>query len=105
MLRSNFIFICETCENLEKLLKNNKDSHSSKLINYILFAAKLALEKNPELNVFCSGNRLYRRNGVHATFTIKNDLQKKESKVSVRKLNLSKLGTFEEFCKKTNVGK
>ena len=90
------------CENLEKILKKNKDGQKAKLINYILFAAKLALEKNPELNVFCSGNRLYKRNGVHATFTIKNDLQKKESKVSVRKLNLSKLGTFEEFCKKTN---
>ena len=87
-------------ENLEVFLKEHKGSYQPNLTNCLLYAAKVALEKTPELNSFCSGNRLYRRKGVHATFTVKEELKDKASKVSTCKMNLSKIDHFKDLCQK-----
>ena len=80
-------------EKLEAFVKKSNDSFS--IMNILVWAGKVALEACPEMNRFCSGNRIYLRNGVHISFTVKKDLKDKSSKTSFLKLNLSKIKSFD----------
>ena len=89
-------------KNLESFVKKHNDRFS--IMNILVWAGKIALEKCPEMNRFCSGNRLYLRNGVHISFTVKKDLKDRNSKTSFLKLNLSKFKTFEGLCERIKGG-
>ncbi len=89
-------------QNMEAFLK--KQGEESSIMNLLVWAGKIALENCPEMNRFCSGNRLYLRNGVHISFTVKKDLKDRNSKTSFLKLNLSKFKTFEDLCERIKGG-
>ena len=89
-------------KNLETFVKKHNDRFS--IMNILVWAGKVALENCPEMNRFCSGNRLYLRNGVHISFTVKKDLKEMGSKTSFLKLNLSKFKNFDDLCERIKGG-
>ena len=89
-------------QKLETFFKKNNGRFS--IMNILVWAGKIALENCPEMNRFCSGNRLYLRNGVHISFTVKKDLKDRGSKTSFLKLNLSKFKTFDDLCERIKGG-
>ena len=89
-------------QKLEAFVKKHSDQFS--IMNILVWAGKIALENCPEMNRFCSGNRLYLRNGVHISFTVKKDLKDRDSKTSFLKLNLSKFKTFDDLCERIKGG-
>ena len=90
-------------DNLLKYLESDfVKKHHAGITHLIVYAAKLAIEQHPEMNTFFSGRRFYKRNGVHISFTVKRSLKEKKSKLSVLKMNMSKISSFTEFCKKVN---
>ena len=89
-------------EKLLECLEKRKDECGAGLTHFIVYACKLTLEQHPEMNIFYSSRRLYRRNGVHVTFSVKRSLSEKKSKLSVVKLNMGKFNSFKDFCEGAN---
>ena len=76
-------------KNLEAFIKKNEGRVN--VMNVLVWASKLSFESEPKMNSFCSGKRLYRRNGIHVSFTVKKNMKNKSSEVSLLKMNLSKI--------------
>jgi len=64
----------------------------------VVKATAIGLRENPRMNQFMAGKRLYARNHVAVTFSMKRKKLNKEAKVSAVKMHMPDDESFEEFC-------
>lgn len=67
-------------------------------------AIAIAFHENPKMNRFVAGRRLYQRDGVHLTFSMKRERLNREAKVAISKLEIPPTETFAELCNRMNKG-
>ena len=60
------------------------------------------LRQNPRMNQFISGQRLYARNHVAVTFSMKRKKMDKEAKLSAVKMTAKDEESFEDLCQRMN---
>jgi len=68
----------------------------------LVAAGAIGLIENPKMNRFVVGRRLYQRNGVHVTFSMKRQKLGREAKLSAVKKEIGKQETFRELCHRIN---
>ncbi len=76
--------------------------HEVGVIHCILAAITSASQRNPKMNTFISGRRLYQRNNWYVSFSMKRKKMDKEAKVSAVKLKLDDSENFDELVKRMN---
>jgi len=64
----------------------------------------ISLTRNPTMNRFSLGGRLYDRNGIHISFSMKRTQGDRGAKLSVVKLQLQENETFRQLCERINAG-
>jgi hypothetical protein len=62
----------------------------------------ITLTRNPTMNRFSLGGRLYERNGVYLSFSMKRSQGDRGAKLSVVKLRLQEGETFRQLCERIN---
>jgi len=74
-------------------------------VSHCLVAASLiTLTRNPTMNRFSLGGRLYDRDGVYVSFSMKRGQGDRAAKLSVVKLRLQEDETFRQLCERINAG-
>ena len=69
----------------------------------LVAAASIGLHDNPTMNQFIAGKRLYKRNHVAVTFTMKRKKLHKEAKLAAVKMRFDdRHEAFAEICKRIN---
>jgi len=68
----------------------------------IVGAAARAFANAPRMNQFVMGRRLYQRNGIWLTFSMKRKALDKNAKLSAVKMEIPPGETFEELCTRVN---
>ena len=86
---------------LEYIERTRKAFHID-ITHCLVNAAVGGLRENPKMNTFISGQRLYSRNHVAVTFSMKRKKKNKEAKVTAVKLQVKDEESFEEICKRMN---
>lgn len=72
------------------------------IIHLLVGACMVGLRDNPKMNQFVTGKRLYQRNQVAITFSMKRKKLDKEAKLAAVKLAIPDGQTFEELCARIN---
>lgn len=72
------------------------------LTHCVVGAAAIGFHENPKMNRFVAGRRLYQRDGVHITFSMKRGKLDREAKVSINKLEIPATQTFAELAQRMN---
>lgn len=70
----------------------------------LVASAFLTMVGNPTMNRFSLGGRLYDRNGVYCSFSMKRGQGDRGAKLSVVKLRLQEGETFGQLCDRINAG-
>ena len=70
----------------------------------IAAAACICMAENPTVNRFSLGGRLYQRDGVYVSFSMKRQQLDRAAKLSVVKIRLGPGETFRAFCERVNAG-
>lgn len=83
---------------LEEIPKDSKVD----VTHCAVVACGLSLLKNPQMNRFAKGFRLYQRKGAFVSFSIKRKKLNKKAKVSAVKVEIKPEMNFEELKKKIN---
>ncbi len=65
-------------------------------------AAAMGFAENPAMNHFIKGYRLYERDGIHLSFSMKRKKKDKKAKLSAVKLHIDDEMTFADLCERTN---
>jgi hypothetical protein len=68
----------------------------------IVAAAAMGFAENPAMNHFIKGYRLYERDGIHLSFSMKRKKKDKKAKLSAVKLHIAEGMTFADLCEQTN---
>lgn len=84
---------------LEYLDKTDVDCN---LTHCIVAAAATAFAENPAMNHFVKGYRLYERDGIHLSFSMKRKKKDKKAKLSAVKLHIDDGMTFKDLADQTN---
>lgn len=87
-------------ENLIKFLEEVKVKRDLDVTHCLVFAGGISLVKNPQMNRFVKGYRLYQRKGQFITFTMKRKKLNKKSKVSAVKMRIDPETTLHELSDK-----
>lgn len=92
---------------VEELLKyvedvKEKGDFVADITHCTLGAIAIGFHENPKMNRFAAGRRLYQRDGVHLTFSMKRDRMNRAAKVSISKLEIPPTQTFKELCGRMN---
>jgi hypothetical protein len=86
------------CKALLKFIEEKRKKYPSLDVTHCVFAAiGIAGHKHENANRFVSGYRLYQRNGVYVTFSMKRKKMNMESKLSMVKLKLPKKEPFADL--------
>lgn len=72
------------------------------ITHLLVAAAAETFNKNPTMNQFISGSRLYRRKHADVTFSMKRKKLNKKAKLSVVKLRMNEEETFKELVERIN---
>lgn len=67
-----------------------------------LGAIAIGFHENPKMNRFVAGRRLYQRDGVHLTFSMKRERMNRAAGVSISKMEVAPTLTFKDLCKQMN---
>ncbi len=86
-------------DNLLKYVNESKKNLPCDITHCLVAATAISIIKNPEMNRFNIGHRLYQRNDFFATFTVKRKKMNKKAKVSAVKLKIDEHMSFYEICK------
>lgn len=86
---------------LDYIAKARKKFHVD-VTHCLVGAAVAGLRDNPTMNQFISGKRLYRRNRIAVTFSMKRKKLNKEAKLAAVKLFFEPDETFEQICRRIN---
>ena len=84
--------------NLQAYLSEAHDAFGAGMTQAIVGAAAITLFKNPKMRQFVSGRRLYQRNGVWLTFSMKRKKLDQRARLSVVKLEAQPTDTFRDLC-------
>lgn len=68
----------------------------------IVAAAAIGFAENPAMNHFLKGYRLYKRDGIHLSFSMKRKKKDKKAKLSAVKLHIDDGMTFRDLAEQTN---
>ena len=83
------------------LTEVNKKFHVD-VTHCLVAAGAIGLSENPKMNRFVSGRRLYERNGLSVTFSMKRQKMGREAKLSAVKLEVKPGETFKDLCERMN---
>ncbi len=83
-------------------IERTREKFHVDITHLLVNAAVTGLRENPKMNTFVSGQRLYSRNHVAVTFSMKRKKKNKESKVTAVKLFVKDEEDFEDVCKHMN---
>jgi hypothetical protein len=89
-------------DNLLNFVEIAKEKYDANMTHCLLYACKRSLEDTPSMNFFASGKRLYERNGIHFSFSMKRKKLNKKSKISAVKMKMKKDETFKQLCERVN---
>ena len=89
-------------EALLDYIEQARKHHEVGIIHCIMAAITSASERNPKMNTFISGRRLYQRNNWYVSFSMKRKKLNKEAKVSAVKLKLNDAESFNELVERMN---
>lgn len=70
------------------------------LTHCVVAAGAIGFHENPKMNRFVAGRRLYQRNGVHVTFSMKREKLNREAKVVISKLESPPNECFRDFAER-----
>ena len=79
-----------------------REKHEVGVIHCIMAAVTSASERNPKMNTFISGRRLYQRNHWYVSFSMKRKKMDKEAKLSAVKMTAKDEESFEDLCQRMN---
>ena len=79
-----------------------KGEFSCDLTHCAVGALAIGFHENPKMNRFVAGRRLYQRDGVHITFSMKRGKLDREAKVTINKLEIPPTQTFAELANRMN---
>lgn len=88
-------------ENLIKYIEDAQKNFHVDITHCLVAAGGIALIKNPQMNRFSKGYRLYQRKGHFVTFTMKRKKLNQKSKVSAVKLSIKPDMTLYDLNQKT----
>jgi hypothetical protein len=89
-------------EPLEAYLAEAKEKLDANLTHCLVAAAVFGFFDNPEMNVFISGRRLYKRKDIRVTFSAKRKKLNEEGKLTALKYVADPSHTFEDLVKWVN---
>lgn len=85
-------------DKLLSYLKAAKEKIDIDITHCLVAACGMMMIKNPQINRFISGRRLYQREKVAVTFSMMRKKLDKKSKLTAVKLEVDKNATFKELC-------
>lgn len=89
-------------DRLEAYLLKAKKKFDTNMTHAVVASVASALHHHPELNRFVVGRRLYQRDGVYVTFSVKRKKKNARAKLSVIKMKVNETDTFRELCERIN---
>lgn len=89
-------------DELLEYLDKAKERFDVDLTHAAVAAYAMAFMEVPKMNQFIAGRRLYKRNGVYVTFSMKRKQMDKKSGVALQKLQCFEHETFREFADRVN---
>lgn len=89
-------------EELLRYLKEIEPNYKIDITHCLVAGCAIALKKNPLMNRFVAGRRLYQRNDDYVTFSMKKKRHNKKAKLTAVKLKVTDEMTFRSFCKQIN---
>lgn len=99
--RNESIVYYDDAVDVEKLLAYVKDARKRfhcDVTHCLVAAVSVGLGKNPTMNNFVSGRRVYERNERQISFSMKRQKKNKKAKIAVVKLEMESGETFEQLC-------
>lgn len=72
------------------------------LTHCVVGALAIGFHENPKMNRYVVGRRLYQRDGVHITFSMKRGKLEREAKVAINKLEVPATENFAELAARMN---
>lgn len=105
--RNESVVYFDSYANAEPLLEyidkaNEKGDFTCDITHAVVGAFAVGFHENPKMNRFVAGRRLYQRNGVHLTFSMKRGRLEREAKVVINKLEVPATQTFAELAARMN---
>lgn len=103
--RNESVVYFDTSVNAEPLLKYlaaTKGKFECDISHMLVAASLASANKNPKMNQFVVGKRLYQRKGIWISFSMKRKRLDKEAKLSAVKLQGEKGETFRQLCDRIN---
>jgi len=79
-----------------------KGDFNADITHCTIGAIAIGFHENPKMNRFVAGRRLYQRDGVHLTFSMKREQLNRAAKVAISKLEIPPTQTFKELCERMN---
>ena len=95
----------DTFAKADRLLQFIEEANRSYHVDFthcLVAAGSIGLAENINLNRFIVGRRLYQRNGIWITFSLKRKKLGRKAKVSVIKLEITEDMTFRQLCTRIN---
>jgi hypothetical protein len=98
VLFDSYVEVDDLLEYLEKA----REKFDVDLTHCAVAAYAIGFMEVPKMNRFVAGRRLYQRNGVHITFSMKRKQLDRKSDVVLQKLQCFEHETFREFTERVN---
>lgn len=89
-------------EKLTKYLGKANERFQTNYTHAIIAAVATGLRETPGVNRFVKGRRLYQRDGVHVTFSMKRKKKNTKAKLSAVKMRMDEGETFRELSERIN---
>jgi len=89
-------------EELLSFIERCREKFHVDVTHCLVAAARLGLEAVPSMNRFVAGQRLYQRNHVAITFSMKRKKMDRRAKLAAVKLRIPKEWSFEDLCREIN---
>lgn len=94
------------CTDLLAYVKASEGAFGAKITHVLVAAAFMGFSATPKMNRFVSGRRLYQRDGIWLSFSMKRgtgaDKLSRKARLATVKLKVESGETFPELCKRIN---
>ena len=87
-------------DNLLKFIEETRESAHIDMTHCLVAASGISMIKNPQMNRFAKGYRLYQRKGNYVSFSMKRKKLNKKAKVSAVKVKIDPDMTLHDLNKK-----
>lgn len=105
--RNESVVLFDTYVDAEPLLRYldaTRGVFSCDITHCLVAAGCVAMAENPTMNRFSLGGRLYDRDGIYISFSMKRAAMDRGAKLSVVKIRLGPQETFRQLCERINAG-